>query len=540
MNKYTFSIFILLLTTLILFCSCNSEKDCPDDCSCSDGDAELVLEDEIETEAEPEAEIEPEVELIVEEEMEPEAEDEPEIELEPEPEVEPEMEAEEEWIDPGYDQYRGSLAYQTKATGWFRVEKIGERYWLVTPEGHPFFSTGFCGVKFEGTATYDGQYHYRDAVTAKYGTVEAWADAQIVRLDEWGWNTVGAWSNYEQFKGRFPYAVIVYTSQTNWADYNPVDFFEESWAQWIIDNLPNMVAPYKDDPYLIGFFLDNEMHWGLDWHVEAGHLLRDYMAMTYETSAGKRYLIEWLRLRYITMEHLKNDFTLDAGIETWEDMRNNMNITKRNTSGSYATRQMWTGEVAERFFGVTDSVFRAADPHHLNLGVRFVSQLTPTAVLNVAGRYVDIMTVNWYDLNGNLADNLSSWDPDYCKVDNDLECHWLEGGKPIIVSEWSFRAADSGLPNSYPPFYPTLAIQKERADAYEDRFRRMLSKPWFVGHHWFIYVDQPPEGRFDGEDNNFGIVTEADEPYTELAERSAMMHGEIYKLLPPQPEETEE
>jgi len=301
-----------------------------------------------------------------------------------------------------------------------------------------------------------------------------------------------------------------------------------------------MIAPYKDDPYCIGFFLDNEMHWGLDWHIEAGHLLKDYMEMDYASSAGKRYLIEWLRNRYILIEHLKNDFTMDAEITSWEDMQHNMKIKKRNTTGSFATMQMWTGEVAERFFGVTDSVFRAADPNHLNLGVRFVSQLTPSSVLNVAGRYVDVISVNWYDLNEGLADNLSDWDPDYCHVTNDLECHWLEGRKPIIVSEWSFRAKDSGLPNSYPPQYPTLETQTERADAYEDRFRRMLSKPWFVGHHWFIYVDQPPEGRFDGENNNFGIVTEGDEPYVEFTERSAMMYEEIYKLLPPQTEESEE
>ena len=40
-------------------------------------------------------------------------------------------------------------------------------------------------------------------------------------------------------------------------------------------------------------------------------------------------------------------------------------------------------------------------------------------------------------------------------------------GKPILVTEWGYRADDAGLPNSWPPVYPTLADQDERADAYE-------------------------------------------------------------------------
>jgi agarase len=35
-----------------------------------------------------------------------------------------------------------------------------------------------------------------------------------------------------------------------------------------------------------------------------------------------------------------------------------------------------------------------------------------------------------------------------------------------------------------------------------------------VGWHWFEWVDQPAEGRFDGENN--GLVSEQDVPYLEL------------------------
>mgnify|MGYP003340872377 CR=1 FL=1 len=36
-------------------------------------------------------------------------------------------------------------------------------------------------------------------------------------------------------------------------------------------------------------------------------------------------------------------------------------------------------------------------------------------------------------------------------------------GRPILITEFGFRAADSGLPNTWPPFYPTLATQADLA-----------------------------------------------------------------------------
>jgi hypothetical protein len=106
------------------------------------------------------------------------------------------------------------------------------------------------------------------------------------------------------------------------------------------------------------------------------------------------------------------------------------------------------------------------------------------------------------------------------------------GGRPILISEWGYRAADAGLPNTWPPIYPILPTQAARADAYETYFRNVLARPWFVGQHWFLFTDQPAEGRFDGENNNFGLVSEQDEPYKPLVDRSARMYQEIYRRLP--------
>ena len=60
-----------------------------------------------------------------------------------------------------------------------------------------------------------------------------------------------------------------------------------------------------------------------------------------------------------------------------------------------------------------------------------------------------------------------------------------------------------------------------RADRFEAYAERCFAAPHIVGYHWFQYTDEPAEGRFDREDNNWGLVTVADEPYTVLVERMA-------------------
>lgn len=518
--------FSLLLFALLCLISCSSTDGSPDE---TDGDSDSEIR-----EADGDEDGDPEPELIHDGDMEMEAELEPELEAEMEelPEEEAETESEVELPpDPGFDAYNGSLKVQTEASGYFRTEKIGEQWWLITPDGHPFFSTGINVLGPHGTATHDGVRHYYENIIALYGDVETWTEVTYQRCMDWGWNTVGSWSAWDLFKDRMPYTIIIYIAHANTPT---LDFFSDEFAQLVLDRISVAVTPNVEDPYLIGYFMDNEMHWGPDLYF-GDHFMVEYMAFSAADSAGKQRLIEFLEARYGSIAALKAHFETDA--ESFAALAEEtelppVKVDDELLQGAFETRRAWAGLVAEKYFKMTDEAFRAIDPNHLNLGVRFVSQLVPGAVIEAAGKYVDVMTINFYDLLDGLPEFLQSQDPDLLPIENYLEQHYLQGGKPIMVTEWGFRAMDAGLPNTYPPIYPNLDTQEDRADAYELKFRGMLERSWFVGQHWFLYADQPPEGRFDGEDNNFGLVSEMDVPYDVLVERSAMMYGEIYKRLP--------
>ena len=69
-----------------------------------------------------------------------------------------------------------------------------------------------------------------------------------------------------------------------------------------------------------------------------------------------------------------------------------------------------------------------------------------------------------------------------------------------------------------------VKTEKKRAARYETQVMSWMPQPWFVGAHWFQHADQPKEGRGDGENSIFGLVSIDDEPYTEFVRGVTNVH----------------
>jgi len=96
---------------------------------------------------------------------------------------------------PEMDPYGGLLsAHSPKgATGHFRLEKFGNRWSFVTPDGNAFFMLGVYNVSGDGHVDEMGGT-YNQRFLAKYGKPEVGWPQVNRRLRAWGFNTIGPFS----------------------------------------------------------------------------------------------------------------------------------------------------------------------------------------------------------------------------------------------------------------------------------------------------------------------------------------------------------
>jgi hypothetical protein len=397
------------------------------------------------------------------------------------------------------DRYGGWNRWQFEATGYFRVVERAGVWWLVTPEGHAFLSKGVNHVNFRAdTAPQLGYAPYERAVQAKYGSQEAWAKAVVARLRGWGFNTLGAWSSPSTFDQNMPYTInlnLATRAGADWLKGAVGDFFTAEFENKMQAACEQLCRPHARDPWLLGYFTDNELRWGADWRGKQS-LLEEYLRFP-EGAAGRRAALAFLQQKYGDIAALNRAW--GTSLAHWEE------LTGREPTSGDAARQdqaAWQETVARRYFVSCKGAIHRADPNHLILGCRFAGQAAEP-VLRGLRDYVDVVSFNNYGQTTPVEA---------------LQRIHLITGRPLMLTEFSFKAMDSGLPNTKGAGRP-VATQADRAEAFAGYVQGLMDLPPVVGFHWFEHADEPKEGRFDGENSNYGVVTIEDRPWEVLVRR---------------------
>jgi len=179
------------------------------------------------------------------------------------------------------------------ATGFFHIGKTNGIWWIVDPSGNVFICKGVNHVNYEGDhAPNLGYSPYNKTVSKKYGSSEYWSKVAVERIHSFGFNTIGAWSSDDAFAKGMPYTVILdiaSTAGSEWQSGKVIDFFSSRFENIAHAIAERLCLPRKDDPYLLGYFTDNELRWSPDWR-STKHLLDDYLSLPPE-SEGKRALV---------------------------------------------------------------------------------------------------------------------------------------------------------------------------------------------------------------------------------------------------------
>jgi len=379
--------------------------------------------------------------------------------------------------------------------GFFHAENRNGIWWLIDPRGVATLSLGVDNISYESDLVRGtGACLYCDALDKIYPDRNAWGLEALARIRQWGFNTIGAWSDPILWTHSVPYTVILDIAAragADWQQRRPADYFDARFEKAATELAEKICQPRRFDHMLLGYFSDNELRWGPDWGGKET-MLEMYLKLP-AGATGRLKAGQFLRERYEN-DIVRLNQAWGVSASSFDELP-----APASTEAYKADAAQFLEIVANRYFEVCEQAIHAADPNHLYLGARFAG-LPPEAALRGA-HYADVVSINVY-----------SFDPR-----STVQAVFKATGRPVIVGEFAFRAENSGLPNTRGAG-PKVPDQAARAKAYTDYVTSLESLPEAVGYHWFEWVDEPKEGRFDGENSNYGLVDIQDHPYQEFIE----------------------
>ena len=273
-----------------------------------------------------------------------------------------------------------SRTTQASPAGFFTLDRRDERWWLVTPQGQPFFSLGLNHID-------PASLHYPENIhiwREKYGgsTVRWIQESVAPNLNRWGFNTVGwvqevtvrKWRHSRPFTNDeyralgMPFChLLPFMESHQWEQHTRhFDFRSREWEEWAEYVARSHCAELSEDRNLIGYFYSDCPTW--------------------------------------THERPEN---------AWRGP-----IFDPELLGSPAGRRE-LAELALRYYRTTHDAVRRHDPHHLILGDRYEAN-APLAmeVVEAALGYVDVLSFQDFRSPGQ---HLSQW---HSKT-----------GKPVLLAD---------------------------------------------------------------------------------------------------------
>lgn len=387
-----------------------------------------------------------------------------------------------------FTRFGGLAAGRREATGFFRVEKIGDRWWMIDPEGGRFIFAGVCSLKPESKLS------AREPFERLFGSTEAWSAKTLDLLREHGFTGCGGFSDHEtlrQAEKPLPYTVTLglmsgfgrrlgvthsEAGHTGYAD-DVIPVFEPGFADFCAQQCRERLAAMKEDPWLAGVFSDNEL-------------------------PLKKDMLDRMLRRGGATQAAAEAFMAGKGALTDE------------------LRREWVRHVYEAYFRITTQAIRAVLPRHLCLGSRFHGPAkSVSGAWKAAGKWCDVVSMNYYDHWSPRREHLRQWH------------EW--SGKPCLITEFYVKGMDSGMSNTSGAGW-LVRTQADRGAFYQNFALALLESKSCVGWHWFKYLDNDPaDTRTDASnrDSNKGILNSRYEPYTPLLDAMRELNTRIHPLI---------
>jgi len=436
------------------------------------------------------------------------------------------------------DRYGGWKGKNFKATGFFRVEK-GQRWWLVTPEGNAFLS---FGINHLYPDLFQQPYN-RAAWKKRLGLEDMnWPQfAPALRqwflrtCREWGFNTVGVHNSLSIVntpRPALPYMLpIRFVDIPHWKpeipDSNFTDVFSDGFARHCEKLAKQVVAPARDDPFLLGYTMTDcplfteedcrerpDVIGGARRKARVGwpRRLRNLGA----DAPGKAAYVQTMQDLYRGAIHLfnatyKTEFNSFAALLAAENWRPASDLSNANETRD---NLVFLQRVVAKYYETTRDAIRRYDPNHMFFGDK-INANTDTAdtILPITSQYTDVIIYQMYARYEVQMPGLDRWSK--------------TTDKPMINGDSSYTMITEHMPRPYGPVADTI---QQRAAWTDEFFRNAFARPEFVGWHYCGLIDATQQVARKQARQHSGLINGYGEPYPELKEVIRACADEMYDI----------
>tara|TARA_R110002049_G_scaffold5422_3_gene37576 strand:+ start:604 stop:2967 length:2364 start_codon:yes stop_codon:yes gene_type:complete len=365
---------------------------------------------------------------------------------------------------------------------------------------------------------------YRANLERRYGEVypnsffDKWVEVTENRFRNWGFTSFGNWIDPAFYdRNKLPYFANgwiignyqkIYSGSDYWGPMP--DPFDPEFERRAKKSINTVAEEVKDNPWCIGVFIDNERSWGREGTVRQHYgLVLDGLSKDNKSYLKNEYM-KILRKKYKSIGAL--NVAWQTNISSWNVLEAGIDYKSRTkfSDEMVADFSELLETFATKYFQVVHDALEEKMPNHMYLGSRFAAWGVTLEVRKSAAKYVDVFSYNHYK---------EGIGKKYWKFLEEVDM-------PTLIGEFHMGASDSGL------FHSGLvhgANQEDRANMFKDYAYSAIDNPYFVGVHWFQYLDSPISGRaHDGENYNVGFVSNTDIPYPEMVKAAKEINSSLY------------
>ena len=233
------------------------------------------------------------------------------------------------------DSYGGVVSIKGTKTGFFHLEKFGDKHFLVTPDGHGYRALGIN--------------HFHNMTSQDY-------DGAIEQIREWGFNAGcyqgprWMWNKYPYTKGINLVPVCVWKDNSAFAFK---DVFDPKVLAEMEAEVRKIVEPQRENKMLIGYFWTDIPVWT---GTRNGGWIGFYKSLSDESSGGKR----WRQWKSANPDAPEDGFLV---------------------------------EIAKQLYAKGNEFVRKYDTNHLIFGDRYHEIDMPDAIVREALPYIDAIAI---------------------------------------------------------------------------------------------------------------------------------------------------